>query len=709
MNTASYDEEQHRYSFDRFVPAIACGPSSSDDEVCSVTPEPSLILTNSSISFNSASTSSFHRDRDCGRTTYDQSSSSLPMRLPLVSTHSSLLDIERDDSLTSPEDEGNDDVSLGNDVQYHSVVTSAHQPLESGTTSFMEQTENNLVNISETLTGSFCNQGEISNPCHISDCCLSKDEINESNKSLSYSDQIVQNRLMDDFNYLLGNEATPCCEERDVFCNFFFRPSQDVGFEAEFSGNGDSKIRNRAGESWRARAYRIKRLRESRNAYDSPNAWNNDQHQGVRQSYSMDGHRHQMKTKQSAERHSSQRRRTRQSKPKHEINSDPLGCIIGDCIEPILNIEGEENELEVVLRQQDQHDFLFGEDLCYDSDPGESSCRTFETINSESAEHNANRNHTRSKSDQVQHVDTTWKKAPPAIPLKRRRRMHFDSILESNSDDDTFQDDCNENSVAKHETRMSLTDYHDNSSATHYGDCHSHEIEESSNENGNSQCLNADEDMFWNGGYTKNSNSSGRELDMIRTIQNALNRTWTLTWHPTSADFPNESIKSNSPSFRSPLRSIQTNKKKDSNVSAMPPRCIQLWFERGNRIRRNDIVEPKLMWREAYHPDLASHRKLNASSTQRPHQVCLLGICRILEATSTLDRKKYPFAKKSCSFIIRTCDDNEYVFEARSEESREQILDQWKMVVARLASQAVVGDGEGMVGEFFVPTSFAVP
>jgi len=264
------------YSYDRHGPAIACGLSSSDDEF-SVTPEPSLILTNSSISFNSASTSSFHRDRDCGRNTYDQSSSPLPMRLPLVSTHSSLLDIERDDSLTSPEDEGNDDVSLGNDVQYHSAVASAHQPLESETTSFMEQTENNLANISETLTGSFCNQGEISNPCHISDCCLSKDEINESNKSQSYSDQIVQNRLMDDFNYLLGNEATPCCEERDVFCNFFFRPSQDVGFEAEFSGNGDSKIRNRAGESWRARAYRIKQLRESRNAYDSSNAWNNDQ------------------------------------------------------------------------------------------------------------------------------------------------------------------------------------------------------------------------------------------------------------------------------------------------------------------------------------------------------------------------------------------------------------------------------------------------
>ena len=191
-------------------------------------------------------------------------------------------------------------------------------------------------------------------------------------------------------------------------------------------------------------------------------------------------------------------------------------------------------------------------------------------------------------------------------------------------------------------------------------------------------------------------------------VQDALNRTWTLTWHPTSGNFPNET-KTNSDSFRSPLRTLQLNKKQQNKVSAMPPRCIKLWFERGNRIRRNDIVEPKVMWREAYHPDLASQRKLNLSSTHGPHQVCLLSICRILEASSNVDRKKYPFAKTSCSFLIRTSDENEYVFEARSEGERDQIIKHWKLVVARLASQAVVGDGEGMVREFFVPTSCSVP
>jgi len=603
------------------------------------------------------------------------------MRLPFDNPPPSLLDIDRDESLASPED---DDMSLDNDVQFHSPLTSRHTPLETETTSFMEQTENSLANISETLTGSFCNQGEMSN------CCVLTDRNDDTHNKGLYSDNIVRTRLMEDFNYLLGNDTTPCWEERDLFCNFFFTPPSEEGFEAELGG---SKIRNRAGESWRARAYRIKRLRESRNVQDVSFP---EQNQGIRHSYSMDGFGHQSKMKQnSTDLHTSQRRRARNLKPKHEINADPLGCIIGNCIEPILNLNGEENELEVVWKDQ-EHDILLGEDLCYDSDPGESSCRTFHTAESEVTEQNNNwGDNTKNgqSNEQGEEEDVAWRKAPSAIPLKRRRRMHFDSILESNSDDDSCHDDYTDNGVGYNKTHSSLTEQYD--------DPHPYKDEDDR------------ENVSWDGGsltlHAKNNVDSGWELAMIRNIQDALNRTWTLTWHPTSGDFPNKSAKTSSESFRSPLRTLHTNQIENSRVTALPPRCIQLWFERGNRIRRNDIVEPKLMWREAYHPDLASKRRLNKSSTQGPHQICLLGICRILEATSSLDRKKYPFAKKSCSFLIRTCDDNEYVFEARSEELREHILNQWKMVVARLASQAVVGDGEGMVGEFFVPTSFAVP
>ncbi len=114
------------------------------------------------------------------------------------------------------------------------------------------------------------------------------------------------------------------------------------------------------------------------------------------------------------------------------------------------------------------------------------------------------------------------------------------------------------------------------------------------------------------------------------------------------------------------------------------------------------------MWRDAYHPDLVSERKLNVSTAQGAYKICLLSVCRILEMNHA-DRTRYPFTKLSCSFMIKTSDDEEFVFEASSPKQRDAIVHTWKLVVARLASQAVVGDGEGMVGEFFVSSAFGVP
>ena len=177
-----------------------------------------------------------------------------------------------------------------------------------------------------------------------------------------------------------------------------------------------------------------------------------------------------------------------------------------------------------------------------------------------------------------------------------------------------------------------------------------------------------------------------------------MNRTWTLTWHPIDQNTTKEGKKTKMKQV--PIIMEGSNKS---------PRCIRLWFERGNRFRGNNIVEPKLMWRDAYHPELSSHRKLNESTTNGPQQICLLSICRILEVKDQIDRKMYPFAKKSCSFLIRTCDDDEFMFEAQTEKERDELVYHWKLVVARLASQAVVGDGDKMVGEFFVPSHFGVP
>jgi len=631
-----------------------------DDAVCSLTLEPSL--TNSSVSFNSASSASYNRD----------SNRSPPLqRLPFINAQLSLLDIDRDDSLDSPED---DDISLGNGVTFHSS-NSIHDPLVSESASFMEQTENSLANISESLTGSFCNQGEINTSCYISDWCYYSDR-NEANQTTPNCDQVVRNRLAEDFNYLLGSSVIPCCEERNIFCNFI------GGNECNESEAG-SKIRNRAGESWRARAYRIKRLRESR-MMQASGGWNRTQSLGIGQTYSLD----EFNIKNNvSDPYPSQRCIEKLFKPKHEVNADPLGRIIGDCIEPISPLEGEKNELEVVWKQR--QDLLEEQDLCYDSDPGEPTFGDKKKITSEKIEQSViSINDMEVNANDAQAGDCS----NPKAPRKMRRRMHFDSIIEGSDDEETPCDTTYSNIERQEENDQS------NSNCDFYFDAN--------------EDLDSFENVLWDGGsslfYSKN-NMSNWELDMVQKIQHAINRTWTLTWHPTSADFPQESTTVKEVSLRSPLQTIKTNRNKNSYVSARSPRCVQFWFERGNRIRRNDVVEPKLMWREAYHPDLASQRKLNLSTTQGPHQICLLTIIRVLEATNNLDRKKYPFAKKSCSFVIRTCDNAEFVFEARSEELRNQILHQCKLVVARLASHAVMGDGEGMVGEFFVPTSFAVP
>jgi len=46
------------------------------------------------------------------------------------------------------------------------------------------------------------------------------------------------------------------------------------------------------------------------------------------------------------------------------------------------------------------------------------------------------------------------------FPLKRRRRIHFDSILEANSDEDSFYDDCTDNGVTKNGAHSSLSEDH---------------------------------------------------------------------------------------------------------------------------------------------------------------------------------------------------------------------------------------------------------
>lgn len=150
----------------------------------------------------------------------------------------------------------------------------------------------------------------------------------------------------------------------------------------------------------------------------------------------------------------------------------------------------------------------------------------------------------------------------------------------------------------------------------------------------------------------------------------------------------------------------------DSSPSTLRPLCVNVWIERGSILQLGDVVvEPCWMWREVFQPLLSTQRKLNLS-TQKPYRLRLLNTLRIFPVTD-LDRNLYPLARQSTSFLLKSCQSDEsYLFEARSPGERDEIMKRWKMVVARLASLAVMEDMHTMLKEFFTPmaiTSFLAP
>lgn len=335
-----------------------------------------------------------------------------PLHVPIpMHSHSSLLDTTMDES---HEDEASLDQlrkysgHLSKSYNHHSLMdttndSSFNQSYDLGS-SIMEQTEKNLVAISESMTtGSFCAQGnDIHNSCTMPDCTLYSDENDSSKKGGLFSDTLVQNRLFSDFHYLLGSDVLPCCEEKSLLANclggssifHMYYNEEEGAFSSALEREDSRKIRNRAGESWRARAYRIRKLREERmvksgdnfttNMYSSagativPYTFSNrrqlSMERAIGKSHSTDGttfFQSPIPVKQqngclSASGCDWQSTR----RPKHEVNSDPLGRMIGDCIEPIAPSKEDSVELEIVWKQDPYAD------LCYDSDPGETSFRT---------------------------------------------------------------------------------------------------------------------------------------------------------------------------------------------------------------------------------------------------------------------------------------------------------------------------------------------
>ena len=180
------------------------------------------------------------------------------------------------------------------------------------------------------------------------------------------------------------------------------------------------------------------------------------------------------------------------------------------------------------------------------------------------------------------------------------------------------------------------------------------------------------------------------ETEMRESVQQTLNSTWTLTWHPNAQN------------------------RKEYNIPHSKPICINMWLERGAVMTNSGVVvEPAFMWSDAYQPLLLSQHKLNTSS-QKPWSMRLLNACRITPYFSSpndgatrnsLDRSKYPLARKNASFLLKSCGGEEFLLEAKSSEDAIAITERWKLVVARFACLAVTEDVGGIAREFFHPTS----
>lgn len=188
-------------------------------------------------------------------------------------------------------------------------------------------------------------------------------------------------------------------------------------------------------------------------------------------------------------------------------------------------------------------------------------------------------------------------------------------------------------------------------------------------------------EVFEDPGYVRREPETVESLDtsdVKELVQDSLNITWKLIWH-------------------------QVDQKSTP---------IEVWIERGTLLPAQSVtLEPRLMWREARQPMLASSRKLN-ESTQRPHSIRLLSLCRLLPGEMS-NLENWPvLARPSRCLVLKVAENGatstiDYVMEATSTAARNEVLCRWKHVVARFAMLAVLEDAQLIQREFFrlIPNS----
>lgn len=157
------------------------------------------------------------------------------------------------------------------------------------------------------------------------------------------------------------------------------------------------------------------------------------------------------------------------------------------------------------------------------------------------------------------------------------------------------------------------------------------------------------------------------EFSYSNAVQEFLNRTSTLVYHPT----------------------------KEGTLEPSSPMAVDAWLERGQRLI--ELIQPKWMWRPKPRYQGTGSFIRGADSVR---SLELLDITRILKV-SRIDRNIYPFAKPCNTFLVRNIEGTDFCFEAQSEQDRDLIVYSLKLVIARFGAM-VLASNQRVYEEFFV-------
>eukprot|EP00536_Pseudo-nitzschia_multiseries_P007683 jgi/Psemu1/18504/gm1.18504_g len=183
-------------------------------------------------------------------------------------------------------------------------------------------------------------------------------------------------------------------------------------------------------------------------------------------------------------------------------------------------------------------------------------------------------------------------------------------------------------------------------------------------------------------------NSPGRSLldahnDEVfcNIVQEMFNQTTTLVLHPL----------------------LESNTAGSGLLQSARPLAVDAWLERGQHLAYA-LIQPKWIWKAKPRMDLEGQSSLDQKFCLQGIE--LLDITKILKVEET-EGVDHSFAKPSHCFLIKSIDDEEFCFEAKSRQERDRVVSSLKLLIARFGAKVLTGDPE-VYSEFFWMTD-AVP